>query len=212
MLHANRTLHADQPRYTNNRYGLIHGSEGGKRANKQTKQHSEHELPNRPPELAVTKTQSSLGREKRRGGFGGLDSAQVDLSAEVSNSHLTHTDLTRHRSSSLTQRALHLSCSLLSHQSPPSIFGPFPPSPMSRNELIRNYANDLKNQEEECASVWVYCDELVLKKKSNLQRKALQRLSAQLRSRLILLLLARERRQRGGRERGIRAGIRGSLY
>lgn len=46
--------------------------------------------------------------------------------------------------------------------------------------------------------MWVYCDELVLKKKPNLQRKALQRLSAQLRSRLILLLSALERRKRAG--------------
>lgn len=48
-MQTNRNTHAEGP----------HGSEGAKDTQKQ-------ELPHRPPELAVTKTQLSLGRKKNR--------------------------------------------------------------------------------------------------------------------------------------------------
>lgn len=94
-----------------------------------------------------------------------------------------------HRSSSLIHGNT-FSLSLPSHPSSISISVLFQTSPLRINLLIRNYANDPKKREKQCASVWVlthvYCDELVLKNPAR-REKLFKGLSARFLSSLILL-------------------------
>lgn len=155
------------------------------------KTHTHTELPNRSPELAVTKTQLSLGRKRRRRIWrfktvftqNELSSLYVSLSWTDQQRQLECQIITSHTffqgahrfSPSLTpiHRETLAILSLLTHTS--YLFSSLSKPPLPINLLIRNYANDPKTERKSVRQVWVllyvyvFCAELVLKKKKKIQ-------------------------------------------
>lgn len=205
---------------------LTHGSDGAKNTQK-------HKLPNMSPELAVTKTQLSLGRKRRRKIWRFRVLFTVDLSS-FSASH-SWTDQGRQLGCQIitsqtlfgeTHRSLFMSHEhqymehflsfsvLFSHQSSVSIFVPFQTLPLLINLLIRNYANDLKTKRTSVRQygvsvrvLWRVCP----KKIQPAEKSSSKTVSpAPLVSHLPPLPL--ERGDREEEERRIRVRIRGLLH
>lgn len=182
------------------------------------------ELPDRSPELAVTKTQLSLGRNGRRRIWRFRVMFTVDLPSLYAS--LSWTDQHRqlrcqiitsytspeeaHRSLFIPYKhqdmgTLSLFLGLPSHPSSISIFVPFQTSHSLINLLIRNYANDPKKlRERVCVSegvsvcvLWRACPKKIQPAEKS-SSKAVKPSSSRLSS---SSTPSWERRQGGGRER-----------
>lgn len=194
-----------------------------------------HQLPNRSPELAVTKTQLSLGRKRRRiwrfRVMFTVDLSSLYASLSRTDQHrqlgcqiiISHTFLGEaHRSLCISYkhnyfRTLSHSLSVNSQICPPYLFLSLSKSlSLTHNFLIRNYANDPKTERKGVRQCGFYSTCTVLSLSQNKiqpteksSSKGCQPSSSPLSS---SSTPSWERRQRGRRERGIRVRIRGLLH
>lgn len=192
-----------------------------------------HQLPNRSPELAVTKTQLSLGRKRRRiwrfRVMFTVDLSSLYASLTWTEKHrqlgcqiiISHTFLGEaHRSLCISYKQIlqnTISLSVNSQICPPYLFLYLSKSlSLTHNFLIRNYANDPKTDRKSVSQCGCYSTCTVLSLSQNKiqpteksSSKGCQPSSSPLSS---SSTPSWERRQRGRRERGIRVRIRGLLH